>query len=69
MFLAFSLWDIIQVPFGWLLSLLYDLTSSYGLALIIFAVVVKLLLLYPTAKGTSAKMHFWFSSKSLPFLV
>ena len=56
MFLAFSLWDIIQVPFGWLLSLLYDLTTSYGLALIIFAVVVKLLLLYPTAKGKKSSM-------------
>ncbi len=56
MFLAFSVWDIIQVPFGWLLAFLYDITSNYGIALIIFAVVVKLLLLYPTAKGKKSSM-------------
>ena len=56
MFLAFSLWDIIQVPFGWLLAFLYDLTTNYGVALIIFAVIVKVLLLYPTAKGKKSSM-------------
>ena len=56
MFLAFSFWDIIQVPFGWLLAFLYDLTTNYGVALIIFAVIVKLLLLYPTAKGKKSSM-------------
>jgi len=56
MFLAFSFWDIIKVPFGWLLALLYDWTSNYGLALILFAVIVKLLLLYPTAKGKKSSM-------------
>ena len=56
MFLAFSFWDIIQVPFGWLLAFLYDFTTNYGVALIIFAVIVKLLLLYPTAKGKKSSM-------------
>jgi len=56
MFLAFSLWDIIQVPFGWLLAALYDFTTNYGVALIIFAVIVKVLLLYPTAKGKKSSM-------------
>lgn len=56
MFLAFSFWDIIKVPFGWLLSLLYDWTSNYGIALILFAVIVKLILLYPTAKGKKSSM-------------
>ena len=35
---------IITVPFGWLLSFLYDLTNNYGVALIIFAALVQLIL-------------------------
>ena len=42
--LAFNLSDIITVPFGYLMSWLYDLTSNYGVALILFAVIVKLVL-------------------------
>ena len=51
MILAFKLADIIQVPFGYLLDILYQLTTNYGLALIIFAVIIKLILLPATAKG------------------
>ena len=54
MFLAFSLGDIVQVPFGYLMSWLYQLTTNYGAALILFAIIVKLILLYPTAKGKKA---------------
>ena len=36
MILAFKLSDIITVPFGWLLALLYHTTNNYGIALIIF---------------------------------
>ncbi len=56
MILAFNIGDIVQVPFGWLLSFLYDITSSYGWALIIFAFVVKLILLPATAKGKRSTM-------------
>ena len=56
MILAFNLADIVQVPFGWLMSLLYDLTANYGLALILFAFVVKLVLLPATAKGKKSSM-------------
>ena len=56
MFLAFSFGDIIRVPFGYLMDWLYQFTSNYGLALIIFAVLVKLILLYPTAKGKKSSM-------------
>ena len=41
MFLEFKLVDIIQVPFGYLLSWLYQLTTNYGLALILFAIALK----------------------------
>ena len=56
MFLAFQLADLIRVPFGWLLGQLYNLTSNYGVALIIFAVLVKLILYPVTAKGTKESM-------------
>ena len=40
MFLAFKLSDIITVPFGYLLSILYHSTKNYGVAMILFALVV-----------------------------
>ena len=56
MILAFKLSDLITVPFGYLLSFLYQLTSNYGIALIIFAVLVKLILYPVTAKGKKESM-------------
>ena len=50
MILAFKLGDIVRVPFGALLSWLNQLFDNYGLALIVFAVVLKLVLLPITAK-------------------
>jgi YidC/Oxa1 family membrane protein insertase len=49
---------IITIPFGWLLSILYQFTSNYGIAMILFAVLVKLILAPITAKSkkTSMKM-------------
>ena len=47
---------IITVPFGWLLSFLYDLTNNYGVALIFFAVLVQLILLPITAKSKKSMM-------------
>ena len=56
MILAFKLADLVQVPFGWLLAQLYQFTANYGLALIIFAFIVKLILLPATAKGKKSTM-------------
>ena len=56
MILAFNLADIVQVPFGWLIAFLYQFTSSYGLALILFAIIVKLILLPATAKAKKSSM-------------
>ncbi len=56
MFLAFNISDIIRVPFGYLLDILYQLTTNYGLALILFAVLVKVILLPLTAKGKKSMM-------------
>ncbi len=56
MILAFSIWDIIQVPFGWLLDLLYQLTTNYGVALILFSIIVKIILLPTSAKSKKSSM-------------
>ena len=48
--------NLIAIPFGYLLDILYRLTTNYGLALILFAVLVKLILLPLTAKGKKSMM-------------
>lgn len=52
----FSLSDIIQVPFGYLMGWLYQLTNNYGVALILFAVIVQLVMLPMTAKSKKSMM-------------
>ncbi|MBR7179055.1 MAG: membrane protein insertase YidC [Oscillospiraceae bacterium] len=56
MFLAFKLTDIVTVPFGWILAQLYNLTGNYGIAMILFAVVVYMALLPMTAKSKKSMM-------------
>ena len=56
MFLAFKLSDIVRVPFGALLSWLYQFFQNYGVALIVFAVILKLVLLPVTAKSKRSMM-------------
>ena len=56
MFLAFHLSDIVTVPFGWLLSVLYHLTDNYGVAMILFAIAVQLVLTPITAKSKKSMM-------------
>ena len=48
--------DIVQVPFGWLLDFLYQLTTNYGVSLIIFAFLVKIILMPATAKAKKSSM-------------
>ena len=47
---------IITVPFGMLIGVLYDLVNNYGLAIIIFAVIVQLVLLPISAKSKKSMM-------------
>ena len=56
MILAFKLRDLITIPFGWLLGMLNDVTGNYGVAMIIFAVLVQLILLPLTAKSKKSMM-------------
>ncbi len=46
----------ILYPFAWLLRVLYELFNSYGLALIFFALVIKVILLYFSAKSKKGMM-------------
>ncbi len=56
MILAFKISDIVTVPFGWLMGLLYSFTQSYGLAMILFAILVKVILIPITAKSKKSTM-------------
>ena len=56
MFLAFKLSDLVTVPFGWILGVLYDLTSNYGVAMILFALIVNLVLTPINAKSKKSMM-------------
>ena len=56
MFLAFKMSDLVTVPFGWLLGVLYDLTSNYGVAMILFALAVNAVLLPINAKSKKSMM-------------
>ncbi len=51
-----NLADIIRVPFGYLMDILYRLTNNYGLAMILFAIIVKLLLMPASAKSKRSSM-------------
>ena len=48
---------IIAKPFGMLLMWLYELTKNYGLAIFLFAFVVKVVLLYFSAKSKKSMMR------------
>ena len=56
MFLAFKMSDLTTVPFGWILGVLYDLTSNYGFAMILFALIVNLVLTPINAKSKKSMM-------------
>ena len=56
MILAFKLSDLVTVPFGWLLGFLYELTSNYGFAMILFALIVQLVLTPINAKSKKSMM-------------
>ena len=56
MILTFKLSDLVTVPFGWLLGFLYELTSNYGFAMILFALIVQLVLTPINAKSKKSMM-------------
>ena len=56
MFLAFNISDIIRIPFGYVLDWLYQFTNNYGLALIFFSIIVRLILVPVNAKSKKSMM-------------
>ncbi len=48
--------EFIQIGFGYVLGWLYELTRNYGVALILFTIVLKLVLLYPTMRSKRSTM-------------
>lgn len=52
-----DIWNALIVqPFAWLLGVLYSFTGSYALAIVLFALVTKLVLLYFSARGKKGMM-------------
>ena len=56
MLLAFNFSDLIRVPFGYILDFLYQFTTNYGVALILFAIIVRLVLIPINAKSKKSMM-------------
>ena len=56
MILANGLGDLIKIPFGYLLDWLYQFTTNYGLSLILFAIIIKLVLLPASIKSKRSSM-------------
>ena len=48
--------DIIRIPFGYLMDWLYQFAGNYGVALILFSLIVKLVLLPLNAKSKKSMM-------------
>ncbi len=57
--------DLVTVPFGFLLRVLYQLINNYGWALIAFTAVVKLIMLPLTAKSKKSMMK---TSRLTPYV-
>jgi len=49
--------EVIAKPFGWLMLWLYNLVGNYGVAVILFALVVKLIMLPFQLKSTKSMMR------------
>ena len=51
------MWAAITKPFAWLMMSLYELTGNYGVAIILFALVVNLVLTPFMAKSKKSMMR------------
>ena len=56
MLLAFNISDIIRIPFGYILDWLYQFTTNYGVALILFSIIVRIVLIPINAKSKKSMM-------------
>ena len=60
--------EFIQTGFGYVLGWLYELTRNYGVALILFTVVLKLVLLYPTMRSKRSTMKMSRLTPQIQFI-
>ena len=51
-------------PFSWLLNFFYSFTDSYGISLILFALVIKIILFPLTIKGKKGMIQMNLLSRS-----
>ena len=51
-----SVFSYIMLPFSYVLEWLYSFTQNYGLALILFAIIIKLILFPASAMGKKGTM-------------
>ena len=51
------MWAAITKPFAWLMMSLYELTGNYGIAIIVFALIVNLILAPFMAKSKKSMMR------------
>ena len=47
---------LIQQPFGYVMEFFYNLFHNYGIALILFSLAIKVILLYPSARSKKSMM-------------
>ena len=52
-----SIGYVICIPFAWLVRVFYELTGSYGVAIILFTLVLKLILLPLQMKSKKSMMR------------
>ena len=57
--------DFIIIPFSWLLNVFYNFTQNYGLAIILFALVVKIVLFPMSLKGKKSMIQMSMMSGNL----
>lgn len=52
-----AIFDIIAIPLGWLLKIIYDVVSNYGFALLLFTLVTKIILFPLTWKQKKSSIR------------
>jgi len=57
--------DFIIIPFSWLLNVFYNFTQNYGLAIILFALIVKIVLFPMSLKGKKSMIQMSMLSGKL----
>jgi len=52
-----SLWSYLVIPFGWIMKTCYDFVGSYGVALFLYAIITRVLLLPLSIKQQKTQLN------------